>query len=94
VQYPIVYGSTSNHIASNNKNQFRWTLYVHGQNIQKYVSKVVFSLHPTFMPPVREVTETPFQFTATRWGKFKAHITLYFKSLSHETGGSDWYKQK
>eukprot|EP00611_Tribonema_gayanum_P019802 TRINITY_DN3500_c0_g1_i1.p1 TRINITY_DN3500_c0_g1~~TRINITY_DN3500_c0_g1_i1.p1 ORF type:complete len:253 (+),score=54.00 TRINITY_DN3500_c0_g1_i1:180-938(+) len=59
-----------------------WTLYVrgaHGEDISYFVSKVVFTLHASFEPPTRELTEWPYEVTEKGWGEFEAKITLHFK---------------
>lgn len=67
-----------------------FAVYVRGPNhedLSLILDKVVFSLHPSFAQPVRELTEPPFAVSEMGWGEFEASIRLFFKyalfSVSH-----------
>jgi YEATS domain-containing protein 4 len=82
---PLVFGSMAFPLgaAGDDMKTHKWTLYVRGadgEDISYFVSKVVFTLHPSFTPPTREVTKWPFELTEFGWGEFEAKITLHFKS--------------
>jgi YEATS domain-containing protein 4 len=82
---PIVFGSMAFPLGplGDDMKTHKWMLYVRGadgEDISYFVSKVVFTLHPSFNPPTREVTKWPFEITEHGWGEFEAKITLHFKS--------------
>jgi YEATS domain-containing protein 4 len=81
---PIVYGSIAFYLGKKSQEfqTHRWTLYIRGpqdEDLSTFISKVVFTLHPSFAQPVREVTQPPFQITETGWGEFEAGIRIFFK---------------
>lgn len=43
-----------------------------------FISKVVFTLHPSFAISVREVTSHPFEVHEAGWGEFDAGIEIHF----------------
>jgi hypothetical protein len=60
----------------------RPAVYVRGPNhedLSLILEKVVFSLHPSFAQPVRELREPPFAVSEMGWGEFEASIRLFFK---------------
>mmetsp|Transcript_19591 Transcript_19591/g.28184 ORF Transcript_19591/g.28184 Transcript_19591/m.28184 type:complete len:264 (-) Transcript_19591:133-924(-) len=81
---PIVYGSMSVWMGRK-AHEFathKWTLFVRGPNdedLSCFVSKIIFSLHPSFEVPVREITEPPYEVTEMGWGEFEAGIRIFFK---------------
>ncbi len=83
VACPIVYGSMA--VALGKKSEFathKWTLFVRGPNFEDlstFVSKIVFTLHPSFMVPVREILAPPFEVTESGWGEFEGSIRIFFK---------------
>lgn len=63
----------------------KWTMYVRGNkenpNIDDFVSKVRFFLHPSYRPnDVVEVTSVPFCLSRRGWGEFPLRVQLHFKS--------------
>lgn len=57
--------------------RFRWTCYVkHGAGARVDMRRVTFRLHPTFAQNVIEVTEAPFEVSATGWGTFAIQILI------------------
>ncbi|XP_006560274.1 YEATS domain-containing protein 2 isoform X2 [Apis mellifera] len=63
----------------------KWTMYVRGNkenpDINDFVSKVRFFLHPSYRPnDVVEVTSTPFCLSRRGWGEFPLRVQLHFKS--------------
>jgi YEATS domain-containing protein 4 len=83
VACPIVYGSMA--VALGKKSEFathKWRFYVRGPNFEDlsvFISKIVFSLHPSFVIPVREITEPPFEVTESGWGEFEGSVRIFFK---------------
>jgi hypothetical protein len=71
----VIYGN--NHTGHNSHH---WCAYVRladkNENINKYISKVTFELHPTFTNPKRERTKAPFQASCIGWGTFTIPITI------------------
>ncbi|XP_034191694.2 YEATS domain containing 2 homolog D12 isoform X1 [Osmia lignaria lignaria] len=62
----------------------KWTMYVRGNkenpNIDDFVSKVRFFLHPSYRPnDVVEVTSVPFCLSRRGWGEFPLRVQLHFK---------------
>ena len=81
---PIVYGSQAFYFGKKQNEQatHRWYLYLRSPNnedLSTFVSKVAFSLHPSFADPVRVITQPPFEVTEMGWGEFEAHIRIYFR---------------
>ncbi|CAK9833464.1 YEATS domain-containing protein 2 [Anthophora retusa] len=63
----------------------KWTMYVRGNkenpDIDDFVSKVRFFLHPSYRPnDVVEVTSAPFCLSRRGWGEFPLRVQLHFKS--------------
>ncbi|CAL7933458.1 unnamed protein product [Xylocopa violacea] len=63
----------------------KWTMYVRGNkenpDIDDFVSKVRFFLHPSYRPnDVVEVTTAPFCLSRRGWGEFPLRVQLHFKS--------------
>ncbi|KZC05694.1 YEATS domain-containing protein 2 [Dufourea novaeangliae] len=63
----------------------KWTMYVRGNkdnpDIDDFVSKVRFFLHPSYRPnDVVEVTTPPFCLSRRGWGEFPLRVQLHFKS--------------
>ncbi|KAI3629690.1 hypothetical protein MIR68_011125 [Amoeboaphelidium protococcarum] len=71
---------------------FEWKVNVHESSkrkgrrgqIEKYVEKVEFKLHPTFTDPVRFVDQLPFELREQGYGSFDLEIVLHFKDGLHE----------
>nr|XP_003707125.1 PREDICTED: YEATS domain-containing protein 2 [Megachile rotundata]XP_012149601.1 PREDICTED: YEATS domain-containing protein 2 [Megachile rotundata]XP_012149602.1 PREDICTED: YEATS domain-containing protein 2 [Megachile rotundata]XP_012149603.1 PREDICTED: YEATS domain-containing protein 2 [Megachile rotundata]XP_012149605.1 PREDICTED: YEATS domain-containing protein 2 [Megachile rotundata] len=64
----------------------KWTMYVRGNkenpDIDDFVSKVRFFLHPSYRPnDVVEVTSVPFCLSRRGWGEFPLRVQLHFKSV-------------
>jgi YEATS domain-containing protein 4 len=65
----------------------RWTLYIRGpqdEDLSAFISKVSFTLHPSFAQPIRIVEKRPFQISESGWGEFEAGIRIYFKDPTEE----------
>nr|XP_031845887.1 uncharacterized protein LOC116432746 isoform X1 [Nomia melanderi] len=63
----------------------KWTMYVRGNkenpDIDNFVGKVRFFLHPSYRPnDVVEVTAPPFCLSRRGWGEFPLRVQLHFKS--------------
>ncbi|KAL0111521.1 hypothetical protein PUN28_013018 [Cardiocondyla obscurior] len=64
----------------------KWTMYVRGEkdknvNIDTFISKVRFFLHPSYRPnDVVEVTSYPFHLSRRGWGEFPLRVQLHFKN--------------
>uniref|UniRef100_A0A6B2LJL4 Uncharacterized protein n=1 Tax=Arcella intermedia TaxID=1963864 RepID=A0A6B2LJL4_9EUKA len=63
-----------------------WTLYLQmdkeGEDVGRYIDRIVVKLHPTFTPPVLEFKKPPFVVTRKGWGVFEIGITLYFQEAT------------
>ncbi|KAK0086651.1 hypothetical protein PV326_005484 [Microctonus aethiopoides] len=83
----IVVGNISKCIPSDEQDDnasHKWTVYVRGMKdegqIEDFVSKIRFFLHPSYRPnDVIEVTSPPFHLTRRGWGEFPLRIQLHFK---------------
>ena len=84
VACPVVYGSMALSMGKK-QNEYathKWRLYLRGPNdedLSTFIAKVVFTLHPSFMVPVREITKSPFEVTETGWGEFEATLRIFFR---------------
>ncbi|KAL6447446.1 hypothetical protein ACFW04_001559 [Cataglyphis niger] len=64
----------------------KWTIYVRNDkdesaNINTFISKVRFFLHPSYRPnDVVEVTSYPFHLSRRGWGEFPVRVQLHFKN--------------
>eukprot|EP01031_Cornospumella_fuschlensis_P026775 gene26775-32353_t len=86
---PIVYGSIAFYLGKKAEEfaTHKWTLYIRGprdEDLSTFVDKVIFTLHPSFAQPVREVTSPPFEVTETGWGEFEAGIRLVFRDPTEQ----------
>lgn len=77
----IVYGNDHQRIhAAPGQNSHNWCAYVRladpNEDISKYISKVTFMLHPTFVNPKIVKTTPPFEISCTGWGIFLIPITI------------------
>ena len=57
-----------------NKASHKWVCFVKGYNgedISHYISRVVFTLHPTFNNPVRAIDTPPYEIHEYGWGEFE-----------------------
>jgi len=89
VSCPIIYGSIAFYLGkrSGEYATHRWTLFIRGpnnENVDCFISKVMFSLHPSFQDPTREILKPPFEVTETGWGEFEVSITIHFKDEEEE----------
>ena len=63
----------------------RWTAYVRsadGHDLSHAVERVIFTLHPTFAQPRRELTAPPFAITEMGWGAFDIGIAIHLREGS------------
>eukprot|EP00051_Salpingoeca_urceolata_P006001 m.79825 g.79825 ORF g.79825 m.79825 type:complete len:199 (-) comp14640_c0_seq3:95-691(-) len=79
----IVFGNTATQLAkaSDESHTHSWTVYLRspcGEDLSKFVSKVVFRLHESFSHPARAVQAPPYEVTESGWGEFEITITLHF----------------
>ena len=59
------------------KQHFRVRLYLEGPDLDK-VDRVVYTLHPTFREPRREITTRPdFKLVIWTWGLFNIEVEIY-----------------
>eukprot|EP00596_Hydrurales_sp_CCMP1899_P002451 CAMPEP_0119038008 /NCGR_PEP_ID=MMETSP1177-20130426/6654_1 /TAXON_ID=2985 /ORGANISM="Ochromonas sp, Strain CCMP1899" /LENGTH=282 /DNA_ID=CAMNT_0007000007 /DNA_START=195 /DNA_END=1043 /DNA_ORIENTATION=+ len=49
------------------------------EDMSCFISKVVFTLHPSFAAPIREILEPPYQVSEFGWGEFEAGIRIFFR---------------
>ncbi|CAH1775073.1 unnamed protein product [Owenia fusiformis] len=85
----IIVGNVSKYIPVDRREEkdqstHKWMVYVRGpkndHNIQPFVKKVWFFLHPSYRPnDLVEVTEPPFHLTRRGWGEFPIRVQLHFQ---------------
>lgn len=84
VACPIVYGNFSQSLGkkADETATHRWTLFIRGpsdEDLSTFVSKIAFSLHPSFAHPIREIFSAPFEISENGWGEFEAGIRIFFR---------------
>lgn len=88
---PISYGTVSvwqgkkTGAVPGTESMHRWTVYVRsadGRDLSRVVDRVIFTLHPTFAQPRRELTAPPFAVTEMGWGAFDIGIAIYLRDGS------------
>ncbi|XP_062617368.1 YEATS domain-containing protein 2-like [Saccostrea cucullata] len=89
VKKRIVIGNVSKYIPvdrrdENDQSTHKWMVYVRGPkgepNIDHFVKKVWFFLHPSYRPnDLVEVSQPPFHLTRRGWGEFPVRVQLYFQ---------------
>jgi len=81
---PIVYGNTAKSFGKKREEDnhtHSWTLYVkpyHNEDMSKYVRKVVFKLHESYVNHTRVVNDPPYEIKESGWGEFEATIKIFF----------------
>ena len=88
VKRKIIIGNTSKYILpdqreGNDRSTHKWMVYVRGPKddgeLQSFISKVWFLLHPSYQPnDLVEVSKPPFQVTRRGWGEFPVRVQLHF----------------
>ena len=88
VKRKIIIGNTSKYILpdqreGNDRSTHKWMVYVRGPKddgeLQNFISKVWFLLHPSYQPnDLVEVCKPPFQVTRRGWGEFPVRVQLHF----------------
>lgn len=85
----IIVGNVSKSIPADQRDEndqatHKWMVYVRGPkdspNIDDFVKKVWFFLHPSYRPnDLVEVSQAPFHLTRRGWGEFPVRVQLHFK---------------
>ncbi|KAI6190933.1 hypothetical protein M3Y97_00172400 [Aphelenchoides bicaudatus] len=80
---PIVYGNYAEKLsrALPNNHSHKWRMFVRpffDEDIGRYVRKVQFRLHDSYLNPLRTVESPPFEIEETGWGEFEASIKIFF----------------
>eukprot|EP00823_Brevimastigomonas_motovehiculus_P003087 TRINITY_DN1841_c0_g3_i1.p1 TRINITY_DN1841_c0_g3~~TRINITY_DN1841_c0_g3_i1.p1 ORF type:complete len:242 (+),score=64.12 TRINITY_DN1841_c0_g3_i1:234-959(+) len=83
---PFVYGTVAFYLGKHAEEEktHRWTIYVRGlenENLNYYVRKVVFTLHQSFVDPVRAIEAPPYELSEVGWGEFTIKIEIFFHDL-------------
>ncbi|KAI8897914.1 yeats family-domain-containing protein [Globomyces pollinis-pini] len=85
----LVVGNSSRYIGNSDKNldtyQYRWMIYLNGttkedtENMQKYIRKVRFFLHPDFRPnDIIDVEKPPYHLSRYGWGECPVRLQIHF----------------
>jgi hypothetical protein len=59
-----------------------WELFLYsptGEDLAKWIAKVVFHLHPSFVPAERATSQEPYRTQDDGWGEFEAQVEIYPK---------------
>jgi hypothetical protein len=59
-----------------------WELFLYsptGEDLAKWITKVTFRLHPSFVPADRVTTQEPYRTQDDGWGEFEAQVDVYPK---------------
>jgi hypothetical protein len=60
-----------------------WELFLYsptGEDLSKWITKVVFHLHPSFVPAERVTDREPYRTQDDGWGEFEATVELFPKA--------------
>lgn len=80
---PVVHGSNAvwQGPRSTETRSHRWWLYLRpldNVDISHFIREVEFVLHESFNPPVRRISEMPYEINEYGWGEFDAIIRVHF----------------
>jgi len=77
----VIIGNTHESINTNDDNKHKWVMYVKAANVdlESYIEKVEFHLHPTFSPPSFTVTKPPYSISRLGWGTFTIKVIITWK---------------
>lgn len=86
---PIVHGSNAvwQGPRSTETRSHKWWLYLRpldSVDISHFIREVEFILHESFDPPVRHVTQMPYEMFEYGWGEFDAVIRIHFNDPSEK----------
>lgn len=89
VTCPFVYGSIAYYMGkkADSYASHKWSLFIRGpnfENMSSFISRVVFTLHPSFAVPIREILEPPYQVSEYGWGEFEAGIRIFFRDPNEQ----------
>eukprot|EP01097_Dermamoeba_algensis_P007987 TRINITY_DN516_c0_g2_i1.p1 TRINITY_DN516_c0_g2~~TRINITY_DN516_c0_g2_i1.p1 ORF type:complete len:259 (-),score=66.96 TRINITY_DN516_c0_g2_i1:660-1400(-) len=80
---PIVYGTIAFWLGGKKTEEghtHKWTVFLRSpqnEDYSSFIKKVVFCLHPSFVPPKRPVEKPPYELSVTGWGEFDINIKIY-----------------
>lgn len=93
ISRPILVGNDAKPLTKEEKEKaptdhtHTWRIFVEGvdgEDISKWVRKVVFKLHDTYNNPTRTIESPPFEVTETGWGEFDIMVRIFFAPEAHE----------
>lgn len=93
ISRPFLYGNTAEPLGNNKTPEMpvdhthKWTIFVrdpNGQDLSKFIKRVVFKLHDTYPNPSRSIEQEPFEVTETGWGEFEITIKIFFVPEANE----------
>jgi hypothetical protein len=59
-----------------------WELFLYsptGEDLAKWIAKVIFHLHPSFVPADRSTSQEPYRTQDDGWGEFEAQVEIFPK---------------
>ncbi|WBW74469.1 NuA4 and Swr1 complex YEATS family subunit Yaf9 [Schizosaccharomyces osmophilus] len=74
-----------------------WRIFVEGvdgEDISKWIKKVVFKLHDTYNNSTRSIESLPFEVIETGWGEFDIMIRIFFMPETHEKSLTFYHRLK
>jgi len=84
----IVVGTIAFQLPPNESSDYKthkWYVYVRGmqcEDLSYFVSRVAFSLHGSFNPPIRSIDKPPYEVQEFGWGEFSIGVRIHFKDRS------------
>jgi YEATS domain-containing protein 4 len=101
IEKQVVVGHLARRLAKQTEQKtHHWELFLYsptGEDMTKWVEKVVFKLHESFTPPSRTLAKEPYRVAEDGWGEFDAAVEIFPKCsfsvtlihfLSFPPGGS------
>lgn len=84
---PIIYGSVAQWLGpkAEETRTHKWHVYLRPATPDddlSYIRRVIFTLHPTFQPPVITVDSPPFEIENYGWGEFEILMKLEFVDVN------------
>lgn len=86
---PVIHGSYAKHLGDKGTEtrSHEWTVYLRPlqkADLSHFIKCVEFVLHSSFDPPVRRVSEMPYEIHEYGWGEFEVIIRVLFHDTSEK----------
>jgi YEATS domain-containing protein 4 len=84
IEKQVIVGHLARRLAKQTESKsHHWEIFLYspdGEDMTKWVEKVIFKLHTSFANPNRTVTREPYKAADDGWGEFEAVVEIYPKS--------------